>query len=87
LDPTRPADVVPVRTDPELRTAIEARAQSKDTTTSEVIREAIRSFSGLWVPETLSLAIWREGAEFQSVASRSGGRVGGAWSERFDVAV
>lgn len=39
-----PADVVPVRIDPELRAAIEARAQSEDTTTSEVIREAIRRF-------------------------------------------
>lgn len=39
-----PADVVPVRIDPELRAAIEARAQSEDTTTSEVIREAIRKF-------------------------------------------
>lgn len=39
-----PADVVPVRIDPELRAAIEARAQSQDTTTSEVIREAIRKF-------------------------------------------
>ena len=39
-----PADVVPVRIDPELRAAIEARAQSEDTTTSEVIHEAIRKF-------------------------------------------
>lgn len=39
-----PAEVVPVRIDPELRAAIEARAQSQDTTTSEVIREAIRKF-------------------------------------------
>lgn len=39
-----PADVVPVRIDPELRAAIEARAQSEDSTTSEVIREAIRKF-------------------------------------------
>jgi len=39
-----PADVVPVRIDPELRAAIEARALTDDTTTSEIIREAIRRF-------------------------------------------
>ena len=39
-----PADVVPVRIDPELRTAIEARAKARHTTISEVIREAIRRF-------------------------------------------
>jgi predicted transcriptional regulator len=39
-----PADVVPVRIDPELREAIEARAVADHTTTSEVIREAIRRF-------------------------------------------
>ena len=39
-----PADVVPVRIDPELRAAIEARAKSEHTTTSEIIREAIRRF-------------------------------------------
>jgi Ribbon-helix-helix protein, copG family len=39
-----PAEVVPVRIDPGLRAAIEARARSEDTTTSEVIREAIRRF-------------------------------------------
>jgi len=39
-----PADVVPVRIDPELRAATEARAESTDTTTGEVIREAIRKF-------------------------------------------
>jgi hypothetical protein len=38
-----PADVVPVRIDPELRAAIEARAET-DLTTSEIIREAIRRF-------------------------------------------
>jgi hypothetical protein len=36
-----PADVVPVRIDPELQAAIEARAQADRTTTSEIIREAI----------------------------------------------
>ncbi len=39
-----PADVVPVRIDPELKAAIEARAESDDTTTSEIIREALRRF-------------------------------------------
>ena len=39
-----PADVVPVRIDPELRAAIEARAEAEHTTTSELIREAIRRF-------------------------------------------
>ena len=39
-----PADVVPVRIDPELREAIEARAAADHTTTSKVIREAIRRF-------------------------------------------
>ncbi|HYJ23439.1 MAG TPA: ribbon-helix-helix protein, CopG family [Acidimicrobiia bacterium] len=39
-----PADVVPVRIDPELRAAIEARAEADHTTTSEIIRAAIRRF-------------------------------------------
>jgi hypothetical protein len=39
-----PADVVPVRIDPELRAAIEARAEAESTTTSAVIREALRKF-------------------------------------------
>lgn len=39
-----PADVVPVRIDPELRAAIEARAEAEATTTSAVIREALRKF-------------------------------------------
>jgi hypothetical protein len=39
-----PADVVPVRIDPELRAAIEARAKADHTTTSEIIREALRRF-------------------------------------------
>jgi Arc/MetJ-type ribon-helix-helix transcriptional regulator len=38
------AEVVPVRIDPELRAAIEARAQADHTTTSEVIRRALRRF-------------------------------------------
>ncbi len=39
-----PADVVPVRIDPELLAAIESRAEADDATTSEIIREAIRRF-------------------------------------------
>ena len=39
-----PAEVVPVRIDPELRAAIEARAEAESTTTSAVIREALRKF-------------------------------------------
>jgi hypothetical protein len=39
-----PADVVPVRIDPELKAAIEARAETDHTTISEIIREAIRRF-------------------------------------------
>jgi uncharacterized protein (DUF4415 family) len=39
-----PAEVVPVRIDPELKAAIEARAAADQTTTSEVIREALRRF-------------------------------------------
>jgi predicted transcriptional regulator len=36
--------VVPVRIDPELRAAIEARAEADHMTTSELIREALRRF-------------------------------------------
>ena len=39
-----PADVVPVRLDPELRQAVEERAGEEDTSVSEVIRRALRSF-------------------------------------------
>jgi uncharacterized protein (DUF4415 family) len=39
-----PAEVVPVRLDPELREAVEARAHQEHTTTSEVIRRALRNF-------------------------------------------
>lgn len=38
------AEVVPVRIDPELRDAIEARAKADRTTTSEIIRQALRRF-------------------------------------------
>ncbi len=39
-----PAEVVPVRIDPELRAAINARAAADETSTSEVIREALRRY-------------------------------------------
>ncbi len=38
------AQVVPVRLDPELKKAVQTRAERDDTTTSEIIREAIRTF-------------------------------------------
>ena len=38
------ADVVPVRLDPELKGAVEARAKADDTTTSEIVRAALREF-------------------------------------------
>lgn len=39
-----PAEVVPVRIDPELKQAMEARAAADHMTTSEIIREALRRF-------------------------------------------
>jgi uncharacterized protein (DUF4415 family) len=39
-----PAEVVPVRLDPDLKRAVEARAEADHTTLSEVIREALRQF-------------------------------------------
>jgi hypothetical protein len=39
-----PAEVVPVRLDPELKKAVEDRARDDDTTVSALIREAIRRF-------------------------------------------
>jgi uncharacterized protein (DUF4415 family) len=39
-----PAEVVPVRLDPDLKEAVEARAEADHTTTSEIIREALRRF-------------------------------------------
>jgi predicted transcriptional regulator len=41
---TAPSEVVPVRLDPDLRQAVEARAEAEHATTSEVIREALRRF-------------------------------------------
>ena len=39
-----PADVVPVRLDPELKSQVESRAQLDHVSTSEVIREALRRY-------------------------------------------
>ncbi len=39
-----PSAVVPVRLDPDLRQAVEARADAEHTTTSEIIRQALRRF-------------------------------------------
>ena len=39
-----PADVVPVRLDATLRAAVETRATADQTTTSDVIREALRRY-------------------------------------------
>ena len=39
-----PADVVPVRLDPELKAQVESRAQHDHMSTSEVIREALRRY-------------------------------------------
>ncbi len=39
-----PAEVVPVRIDPELKAAIDARVAADGSSTSEVIREALRRF-------------------------------------------
>jgi len=41
---SRPSEVVPVRLDPDLRQAVEERAESEHTTTSEIIRQALRRF-------------------------------------------
>ncbi len=42
-----PAEVVPVRLDPALKDAVEARAAADETTTSDIIREALRRFLGV----------------------------------------
>lgn len=39
-----PAEVVPVRLDPDLKQALEARAATDHTTPSEIIRQALRRF-------------------------------------------
>ncbi|MGO9875180.1 MAG: CopG family transcriptional regulator [Acidimicrobiia bacterium] len=38
------AEVVPVRLDPALKEAVESRAEREQTTTSEIIRAALRRF-------------------------------------------
>ena len=42
-----PAEVITVRMDPELRTALDARVEADGTTASEIIRTALRAFLGL----------------------------------------
>lgn len=39
-----PSEVVPVRLDPDLQHAVAARAEAEHTTTSEIIRAALRRF-------------------------------------------
>ncbi len=39
-----PSEVVPVRLDPALRQAVEARAEADHTTTSDIIRQALKCF-------------------------------------------
>jgi len=39
-----PADALPVRLDPELRKALDARAAAEHTTASDVVREALRRY-------------------------------------------
>jgi uncharacterized protein (DUF4415 family) len=39
-----PAEVVPVRLDPDLKSAVEARAEAEHLTTSEIIRKALRRY-------------------------------------------
>jgi hypothetical protein len=39
-----PAITLPVRLDPELRRAVDSRAAAEQTTASDVVREALRSY-------------------------------------------
>jgi hypothetical protein len=39
-----PADTLPVRLDPELRKAVEDRAQADSTTASDIVRTALRQY-------------------------------------------
>lgn len=41
---TAPADVFPVRLDPELRAALEQRAETEHTTASHIVRTALRTY-------------------------------------------
>jgi hypothetical protein len=47
-----PAEVVPVRLDPELRAALTARAQAEHTTASDVIRQALHAWLNADSPMT-----------------------------------
>jgi hypothetical protein len=39
-----PAEVVPVRLDPELKSAVDARAEAEHLSASEIIRRALREY-------------------------------------------
>jgi hypothetical protein len=39
-----PSEIVPVRLDPEMKRAVEARAEAEHQSTSEIIREALRRY-------------------------------------------
>jgi len=39
-----PSEIVPVRLDPELKRAVDARAEAEHRSASEIIREALRRF-------------------------------------------
>lgn len=39
-----PAEVVPVRLDPDLKSAVDARAEAEHLSTSEIIRRALRRY-------------------------------------------
>ena len=41
---SRPADALPVRLDPELRRAVDERAAAEHTSSSEVVRNALRRY-------------------------------------------
>lgn len=43
-DGLRPAEILPVRLDPELRKALDERAATEMTTVSDIVREAIRRY-------------------------------------------
>ena len=39
-----PSEIVPVRLDPQMKRAVEARAEAEHRSTSEIIREALRRY-------------------------------------------
>ena len=47
-----PAAVLPVRLDPELRRALDARAEAEETTVSAVVRDALREYLRAGCPVT-----------------------------------